>query len=251
MFQASADSLGFAKKKHKDWFDENDASVSSLLDELHSLHIKYVNNKDFHVKKDHYNKMKQKTHAKLREMKDKWWCDRSRELQTAADTKNAKKFFSELKTVYGPSSKGTSSLFELDGHTVIKEPTLITERWEHHFNLLLNRQSTISEDAIALEPQRQVIKELEKPPTVDETIKAIKQLSSGKAPDEDGIPPEVYKYGGAELAARKELWAEGEVPQDFKDALIIHFYKNKGDRRLCDNNRGIISSISLVKSLPE
>ena len=127
---------------------------------------------------------------------------------------------------------------------MIKEPTLIKERWAQHFNQLLNRQSTISEDAIAVVPQRQVIKELDKPPTVDETIKAIKQLSSGKAPGEDGIPPEVYKYGGAELAAEltrlfKELWAEGEVPQDFKDALIIHLYKNKGDRRLCDNHRGI------------
>ena len=69
--------------------------------------------------KDRYNKMKQKTQAKLREMKDKWWCDRTKELQSAADTKNAKKFFSELKTVYGPSSKGTSPLFDLDGRTVI------------------------------------------------------------------------------------------------------------------------------------
>ena len=214
--------------------------MCSLPDELHSLHIDYVSNKDSQAKKDRYNKVKQKTQAKLREMKDKWWFYRTRELQTAADTKNAKKFFSELKTVHGPSSKSTSPLFDLDGHTMIKEPTLITERWAQHFN----RQSTISEDAIAEVPQRPVIKELDKLPAVDETIKAIKQLSSGKAPGEDGIPPELHKYGGDELAAEltrlfKELWAEGEVPQDFKDALIIHLYKNKGDRRLCDNHRGI------------
>ena len=30
-----------------------------------------------------------------------------------------------------------------------------------------------------------------------------------------------------------------EIPQDFKDAQIIHLYKNKGGRRLCDNQRGI------------
>ena len=158
-------------------------------------------------------------------------------------TKNAKKFFSELKTVSGPSSKGPSPLFDLDGCTVIKEPTLITERWAQHFNQLLNRQSMISEDAIAEVPQSSVIKELDKSPSLDETIKAIKQMSSSKAPGEDGIPPEVYKYGD-ELATEltllfKELWAEGEVPQDFKDALIIHLYKNKGDRHLCDNHRRI------------
>ena len=54
----------------------------------------------------------------------------------------------------------------------------------------------------------------------------------------------MYKYGGDELVAGltrlfKEVWAKGEIPQDFKDAKIIHLYKNKGERRLCDNHRGI------------
>ena len=54
----------------------------------------------------------------------------------------------------------------------------------------------------------------------------------------------MYKYGGDELAAEltrlfKELWPEGEIKQDFKDALIINLYKTKGDGRLCDNHRGI------------
>ena len=30
-----------------------------------------------------------------------------------------------------------------------------------------------------------------------------------------------------------------EDPQDFKDALIVHIYKCKGDRACCDNHRGI------------
>ena len=61
LFQASAGSLGFAKEKHMDWFDENGASVSSLLNELHSLHIEYISNKDSHPKKDRYNMVKEKT----------------------------------------------------------------------------------------------------------------------------------------------------------------------------------------------
>ena len=119
LFQASADSLECAKEKRKGWFDENEASVSSLLNELHSLHNEYINNKDSQAQ---------------------------------------------------------------------------------HFNQILNRQSTISEDAIAEVPQRPVTKELDKLPSLDETIKAIKQMFSGKVPGEDGIPPEVYKYGGDELA---------------------------------------------------
>ena len=103
-----------------------------------------IKTKDSLAKRDRYNEVKQKTQAKFREMKDKW-CDRTRELQSAADIKNAKKFFSKLKTVYGPSSKRCSPLFDLDGNTVIKEIILITERWAQHFDQLLNRQSMISD----------------------------------------------------------------------------------------------------------
>ena len=189
-------------------------------------------------------------------MKDKWWCDRTRELQTVADTKNAKKFFTELKTVYEPSSKGSIPLFDVDGHTVIKEPTLITERWAQHFNQLLNCQSTISEDAIAEVPQRPVIKELDKLPTVDEPIKVIKRLSSSKASGEDGISPEVYKYGGDELAAElthlfKKLWAEGEVPQDLKMHWVFTSTKTNMTDVCVITITGFHSSVSPVRSLPE
>ncbi|BHF76337.1 hypothetical protein SprV_0501943500 [Sparganum proliferum] len=37
----------------------------------------------------------------------------------------------------------------------------------------------------------------------------------------------------------QEMWRQGEVPQDFKDATIVHLYKRKGNRQVCDNHRGI------------
>ena len=37
----------------------------------------------------------------------------------------------------------------------------------------------------------------------------------------------------------QQFWEESSVPLDFKDANIIHLYKNKGDRASCDNHRGI------------
>nr|VZI49833.1 unnamed protein product [Spirometra erinaceieuropaei] len=35
------------------------------------------------------------------------------------------------------------------------------------------------------------------------------------------------------------MWHQGEAPQDFKDATIVHLYKRKGNRQVCDNHRGI------------
>ncbi|VDM00074.1 unnamed protein product [Schistocephalus solidus] len=77
-----------------------------------------------------------------------------------------------------------------------------------------------------------------------ETIRAVQQLSSGKAPGSDAIPAEIYKHGEPQLMNRltvlfQEMWHQGQVPQDFKEATIVHLYKKKGNRQLCDNHRGI------------
>jgi len=54
----------------------------------------------------------------------------------------------------------------------------------------------------------------------------------------------VYKLGGIRLTLRlvdpfSLIWHEEQVPQDFKDASIIHLYKRKGDHACCDKYRGI------------
>ena len=72
--------------------------------------------------------------------------------------------------------------------------------------------------------------ELNAPPTLVKTQKAIRQLSNGKVPRADAIQAKVYKYG---------IWQHGTVLQDFKDALIIHLDKRKGNCQQCVNHCGI------------
>ena len=85
---------------------------------------------------------------------------------------------------------------------------------------------------------------LDEKPTTDEIQKAIDQMSNGKAPGIDGIPAEVIKLCSSSLLPHLSdlvelIWKEGFVPQDFKDTIIVHIYKRKGDCSCCDNHRGI------------
>ena len=85
---------------------------------------------------------------------------------------------------------------------------------------------------------------LDELPTVSETVKAIKLLSSGKAPRSDAIPAEIYKAGGPPVAEKLTelfhiIWRKEAIPQEFKDATIIHLFKRKGNPQVCDNHRGI------------
>lgn len=54
----------------------------------------------------------------------------------------------------------------------------------------------------------------------------------------------MYKTGGPELTQKLHqmflfIWQQETVPQDYKDATIIHLYERKGNRQVCDNHRGI------------
>ena len=75
-------------------------------------------------------------------------------------------------------------------------------------------------------------------------MKAIRVLSSGKAPVSDAIPAEIYKAEGTHVAKKLTelfhiMWRKEALFQEFKDASIIHLYKRKGNPQLCDNHRGI------------
>nr|VZI18666.1 unnamed protein product [Spirometra erinaceieuropaei] len=151
-------------------------------------------------------------------MQDAWTARKAEEIQGYADRNEWKNFFSAIKAVYGPPTKGTAPLLNADGNTLLTEKTQMLQRWAEHFRGVLNRPSAISDAAIERLPQVETNVDLDLPPSLQETIRAVQQLSSGKAPGSDAIPAEVYKHGGPQLmdhltALFQEMWRQGEVPQ--------------------------------------
>lgn len=243
VYDSAKDTLGHPTRKHQDWFDNNNKEIQNLLKQKQEAFTDWLHDKDSSAKHDRLKHLRSKVQTELRQMKDKWWEAKAAELQQHADEHNSKKFFAGLKDVYGPSSNAMAPVRSGDG-TLLTEKSDIVQRWSDHFSQLLNRPSEIDQQAIKDMPQRSILTSLNDPPTLEETQKAIKQLQVGRAPGPDGIPPEIFKEGGETVATKltelmQLFWEEGSVPQDFKDANIIHLYKNKGDRASCDNHRGI------------
>ena len=179
-------------------------------------------------------------------MQDSRLSKKAEEIQSFADRKDMKKFHDALKTIYGPKISGATPLLSADGSTLLTDKDAILKRWAEHSNSVLFRSSSVNDNAINRLPQTECNVLLDEFPTVTETRKAIQHLSSGKAPGADAIPAEVYKAGGlpmAEKLTESELfqcmWRTEAIPQDIKDASVIHLYKRKGNPQVCDNHRGI------------
>ena len=88
-----------------------------------------------------------------------------------------KKFFDALKTVYGPQSSGTTPLLSADGTSLLADKEAILKRWAEHFDGVLNRPSSINDEAINRLPQVECNPLLDELPTISETVKAIKLLA--------------------------------------------------------------------------
>ena len=237
------ETLGPVKRKHHDWFDENDPEIQSLLDHKHKIHLAFLNEKS-QANKDRYNNARRNLETKLNEMRNTWLSEKAEEIELASEQHDSKRLYSSLKALYGPQSSGSCPLLSSDGSKLLTDKQEIRDRWAEHSDTVLNRPSTISDSAINKLPQVKVNESLDALPTTDEVKKAIKELSCGKAPGSDAIPAEVYKEGGPELTQKItelfiSIWNTENVPQDFKDASIVYLYKNKGNRNCCDNYRGI------------
>ena len=244
VYNTAMDSLGPTARKHKDWFDENCAEIQALLAEKRLAHKAHLDDPESTARKDALKNVRGNLQCKLRQLQDAWLSCKADEIQGYADTNDMKNFYHGLKEVYGPSTSGTSPLLSADGSTLITDKEKILERWAEHFDSVLNRPSAINNAAIDRLPQVPTDETMDALPTLEETQISIRQLTSGKAPGSDAIPAEVYKEGGAALVAKLHqlfllIWQYETVPQDFKDASIVHLYKRKGNRQTCDNHRGI------------
>ena len=100
------------------------------------------------------------------------------------------------------------------------------ERWVEHYSDLYSREKIVSPadlDAIECLP---TMDGLDSEPSVEELSKVIDSLASGKAPGNDGIPPDLIKYCKTTLLLPLhevicQCWQEGVVPQDMKDSKLI------------------------------
>ena len=243
VYDTALETLGKNQRKHQDWFDENETEIAVLIEEKNRLHKSVLSN-NTSTNRLAYKNSRKTVQQKLRKMQDDWLRGKATEIQKYADTHDMKRFYDAVKEIYGPQPSSSAPIYKADGNTLLTDRGEILSRWAEQFEAVLNRPSRINEQAIERLPQIDVNEDLDAYPALPEVQKAIHQLSNGKAPGTDGLPAEVYKHAGPNIHAKLlelflNVWRQEKVPQSFKDASVIHLYKRKGNRHVCDNHRGI------------
>ncbi len=244
LHEVAAQTISYKSKNHQDWFDNNSDSIHDLLNNMHKAHQETLKNPSSSTAKQMRQRTQRDLQKSLRTMQNAWWMKKTNEIQSFADRNDMHNFYNAVKSSYGPTSRIITPLKTADGLKVLKDQTSIRERWAEHFNTLLNQDSDADYTVLQDLPEFPQIDNLSQPPTFLEVLSAIRALKNNKSPGFDNIPAELLKQGGY-LCTRTlhqyiiKVWADEVIPQQWKDASIVTIYKNKGDRALCGNYRGI------------
>ena len=243
LYSVSAEFLGRKKKTHKDWFDENNSGIQEILANKNRLHNNYMSNPSA-CNAAAWRSARSDTQQQIRELKNAWWLERAREIQEHADCGRMKEFYDAIKAVTGPVTNPLVPLHAEDGRTLLKDKDSILNRWASYFSSLLNNPYPIDETAMDELTQLPTVYEMDALPTLAEVEAAIAGLKNGKAAGPDGIPPEVFKFGGRALnelllSCFVKCWDRNEVPTQWKLANMITIYKRKGEKSDCSNYRGL------------
>ena len=116
VYNTASDILGHPKRKHQDWFDENDEEILLLLKETREAKAALLSDQSSVSKHEHFKRLGRESQEKIRHIKDSWWNAKTEELQHYADQHASKQFFEGLRTLYGPPSSTVTPIRDSEGN---------------------------------------------------------------------------------------------------------------------------------------
>ncbi|KAL6464878.1 hypothetical protein MHYP_G00271950 [Metynnis hypsauchen] len=244
LHEAAAQTIGFKNKNHQDWFDNNSDTIHNLLNNMHKAHQVALKNPSSNTARLLWQKARRDVRRTLRIIQNEWWTAKAQEIQSFADRNDMHNFYNAVKTIYGPTTHSITPLKTADGHKILKDQNKILERWAEHFNTLLNQDADVDHTILCELPENPQIDDFNQPPTFREVLSAVHSLKNNKSPGTDKIPAELIKQGGYFCTRTLhqyilKIWADENIPQQWRDASIVTIYKCKGDKAICGNYRGI------------
>ena len=134
-YKITAEAAGFRRRVHHGCFDDNDSEPTALLDDMHQQRITWIKH---HIKKATVLTSQAKSSKQTMPDEEQlvgWFSWGTPGY--AADEKDSKCFYDNLKKAYGPRDVHSALIRSKDGATLCTNQSDILQRWAEHFNSML------------------------------------------------------------------------------------------------------------------
>ncbi len=237
--------LGVARGRKTDWFRESGNVLRPLFEERSRTYAQWLSSGKAKDKKK-LVKARSVARKAVRDAKNGWF--QRKAMEASARRNGGKVVWKCIKDIQrsrrGLAPMRVTIVKDEDGNPCTT-PDSQQQRWQRHFEKVLNVQSMFSEAEVTSVWQRPVREEMAEVPSEEEVLEAVMKMKNGKTAGESEILSEMVKAAccsGSFVEILMELvsdvWAEGKVPADWSDAMLVPIPK-KGDLTQCDNWRGI------------
>ncbi|CAF2766848.1 unnamed protein product [Rotaria sp. Silwood2] len=238
--------LDRTNKKQKDWLTDE---ILDVVDKKSKAFLKWQNSRGTYLEtrcRNSYRRLRNLTKKKIDARQLEYWDEISLEIENAIKQHDPSTAYAMIRRLRGGKAK-TENLPILDKHgELLTNSKQSLTRWKEYFNDLLNVPSHV--DPITIQQIHAVTittteqRRQEQTPSLEEVQRAIKQMKNGKAPGNDGISADLIKAGGLPMAKWLheifvDIWENETIIEDWSTAILIRLYKNKGDKKVCDNYR--------------
>lgn len=235
-------------KKRKEWLTDD---ILKILDEKSIAFVNWQN----HIGSQSEYKLRQK-YKNLRKIAKKvtqkrqteYWDEVCEEIEKSVKANDTATAFSIIRRLKGGSKRFENMPIQDKDGRLLTNSNDSLKRWCEFFQEQLNVISSIDQDLIdeiyvptltKTEEHRQST-----PPSINEIRKALNQMKSRKAPGSDGVTIDILKAGGEPVIRWlfkffTDVWEKEETTKEWSVMTLIKLYKNKGDKKVCDNYRGI------------
>ena len=192
MHRTSLDAFGRKTSKTHDWFDTKSTEMRPVIEARRTALIVYKQSPS-ESNPQILRAARSKVQQTARRCANEYWTQLSQDIQTAAITVNTRGMYDGIKKALGPTQSKTAPLKSSSGE-IITDKGQQMERWVEHYSDLYSRENTVSPAALDAIECLPTMDELDSEPLVEELSKYIDSLASGKAPGNDGIPPDLIKH---------------------------------------------------------
>ena len=242
--EVAKDVLGYRKKNTKPWISEHSRELSNRQNNIRNTMEECVDRGSREQLRRERGQAIKTLHRSLKNDQNNFWRDKALEIESAGRRGDAYGMFAAVKFVKRcnqAQNRGGNGIKNEDGElkTSGKEKC---EVFRNYFQKLYNPEVNVNREILRDLTLAEV--EDDQPISMEEITQAMKALKNRKAAGSCGILPEMLKEGGvgmdkSMLQLCNRVWETGEVPEDWKRAIIVPIFKNKGSREDCGNYRGI------------
>ena len=231
--------LGFKNNKNKPWIT---ATTWSKIEERKNIKEKQLTAVSQRIKdrlEVEYQRKDKEVKKSARKDKRNYVEDLGSEADQAAIRGDFTTVYKITKQLIGSFENNSSPIMDKKGNLLTTEREQ-SARWVEYFKEVLNHPEP---DDPACPPQTEDLEIDLSIPTENEIRKAVLGMKNGKSPGIDNIHAEMLK---ADTTTTTEvlcvlfhkIWQSETIPNDWAKGLIVKLPK-KGDKRMCDNWRGI------------